>query len=172
MDHYCIPADDRGKLQDIRLLKLAIIHGNVGGAEVREAFQPLDLTNGRSRRLVVDRDAGSRSFLLGPFGVDRRCESRAGSDYLRLSVPRPQARGGHRERYQTHSNYEHGYGPVVGMVPMEPRSSFDAVRGAVEDVVVAQHARFHSLPVLAHKGAGGETAAIDSGGVDIRGGEA
>src|SRR3984885_8958385 len=114
MDAHCIPADDRGKLQDIRLLEFAIIHGNVGGAEVREAFQHLDVTNGRSRRLVVDRDAGTRFFLLGPFSVDRRCESRAGSDYRRLSVSRPRARGDHRERHQTHSNYAHVYGPMTG----------------------------------------------------------
>jgi predicted nucleic acid-binding protein len=36
---------------------------------------------------------------------------------------------------------------------MEPKGSFDAVQGEVEDVVVAQHARFRSLPVLTHNGA-------------------
>jgi hypothetical protein len=52
---------------------------------------------------------------------------------------------------------------------MEPKGSFDAVQGEVEDVLVAQHARFRSLPVLAHKGAGDKTAALASGGFDIRG---
>jgi hypothetical protein len=40
------------------------------------------------------------------------------------------------------------------MVRMELKGSFDAVQGEVEDVVVAQHAYFRSLPVLALKGAG------------------
>jgi hypothetical protein len=61
--------------------------------------------------------------------------------------------GGHRERHQTHSNYAHVYRPVTGMVRMELKGSFDAVQGEVEDVVVAQHARFRSLPVLTHNGA-------------------
>jgi len=37
---------------------------------------------------------------------------------------------------------------------MELKGSFDAVQGEVEDVVVAQHARFRALPVLAPEGAG------------------
>src|ERR1700733_9416874 len=41
-----------------------------------------------------------------------------------------------------------------GWSPREPKGSFDAVQGEVEDVVVAQHVRFRWLPVLAHKGAG------------------
>ena len=43
---------------------------------------------------------------------------------------------------------------MTGMVWIELKGSFDAVQGEVEYVVVAQHARFRTLPVLALEGAG------------------